>query len=374
MNYVLKKIGDIANTLTGYPFDSNLFNETEGFPIIRIRDLKSKGTKTLYKGDVINEFIINNGDFLIGMDGEFNLVEWNYGEALLNQRVCKLSIHDSNIDHKYVYYFLPKKLKEIEAVTPFVTVKHLSHKSILDIDIPLPPLPIQKRIAAILEKADAAREKRRQTIALTEQFLQSAFLDMFGDPVTNPKGWEEISIRDAGRIVTGTTPSSNNKGMFGGEIPFITPGDLESNDECKRFVTKEGADNSRVVREGTTFVCCIGATIGKVGRASVLSAFNQQINAIEWNNEFTDLFGEMLMRFMKPVIIQKGSNSTTLPILNKGNFERLDIIKPPLSLQQEFAALVEKVEVMRAKQRESERELEQLFGSLMQRAFSGELV
>lgn len=289
-------------------------------------------------------------------------------EFALGADGVKVLVPKKNLDAKFAYFYLRQiKLAGKEGY-------QRNFKYLKVVSIPLPPLPIQKRIAAILEKADAAREKRRQTIELTEKFLQSAFLEMFGDPVTNPKGWDKTTIKNAGTIQTGTTPSSNKDGMFGGEIPFITPGDLESNEPNKRFVTKEGSENSRTVRKGATFVCCIGATIGKVGRAKTISAFNQQINAIEWNDGFNDLFGEMLMRFMKQIIIQKGGNSTTLPILNKGNFEKLEIIKPPCAHQQKFAALVEKVEVMLTKQRASELELENLFQSLMQRAFKGELV
>ncbi|MBS4029139.1 MAG: restriction endonuclease subunit S [Ignavibacteriales bacterium] len=363
------KVGEVAEALTGFPFDSKLFNESDGFPLIRIRNLKEGKTDTLYNGKFDKFFVVKKGDLLIGMDGEFNLVEWKWEDALLNQRIMKLVAKEKLASKKYLKYALPNILKRIEDATPFVTVKHLSHKKVLDSSISLPNLQTQQKIASILEQADEARQKRKQANQLTEQFLQSAFIEMFGDPVRNEKKWEVIAIKESGNVLTGTTPPSKNAGMFGGKIPFITPGDLESEEPNKRFVTKEGLENSRTVREGAVFVCCIGATIGKVGRAKKLSAFNQQINSIEWNKNYNDLFGEMLMRFMKPIIVAKGGNSTTLPILNKGNFEKLTIIKPPLSLQQKFASLVERVENLRAKQRASETALENLFQSLMQKYF-----
>lgn len=112
--------------------------------------------------------------------------------------------------------------------------------------------------------------------------------------------------------------------MFNGEIPFITLGDLETEEPPKRYLTEKGAVNSRTVRQGTCFICCIGATIGKVKGDRSYSAFNQQINAIEWNYKiYNDLFDEALMRMLKPLIVSKGEGSTTLPILNKGDFEKL---------------------------------------------------
>ncbi len=111
--------------------------------------------------------------------------------ALLNQRVCKIDEISGDIDRGYLGRFLPVALKEIEDATPFVTVKHLSVKALNEIQIPLPPLAEQKRIAAILDAADNLRAKRRESLAELDTLLQSTFLDLFGDPVTNPMGWEE---------------------------------------------------------------------------------------------------------------------------------------------------------------------------------------
>src|SRR5262249_27465463 len=103
------------------------------------------------------------------------------GPALLNQRVCRLEPFNDKLNPNFLLYLLNRKLKEIEDSTPFATVKHLSTKTIYDIEVFLPPLPEQKRIAAILDKADAIRRKRREAMKLTDELLRSVFLDMFGD-------------------------------------------------------------------------------------------------------------------------------------------------------------------------------------------------
>ncbi|MDD4729728.1 MAG: N-6 DNA methylase, partial [Dysgonamonadaceae bacterium] len=130
--YSYAKVGDLCKILPGYPFDSKLFNDVLGTPVIRIRDIKPNATKTYYKGEVIPTHIINNGDLLIGMDGEFNTVLWNGGKSLLNQRVCKLHSF-SNVLKEYLYYIIQMPLKDIEASTYAVTVKHLSNKLIANI-------------------------------------------------------------------------------------------------------------------------------------------------------------------------------------------------------------------------------------------------
>jgi len=197
---------------------------------------------------------------------------------------------------------------------------------------------------------------------------------MFGDPVKNPKGWETQKIKSLGKVITGSTPSSSLNGMFGGTIPFITPGDLENdNEKPLRFVTEAGAIESRVVRKGSAMVCCIGATIGKMDIAKVKSAFNQQINSVEWYEIVNDVYGLYSLKFLKSEIVSK-AKSTTLPILKKSLFEEIKIPVPPLSLQQQFAEIVNKTEGLKEKQKQSEQELENLFQSLMQKAFNGELV
>jgi len=141
----------------------------------------------------------------------------------------------------------------------------------------------------LLDLADGLRAKRRAALAQLDTLLQSTFLDLFGDPVTNPKGWETSILKNIARIQTGSTPSSKKEGMFDGSVPFVTPGDLtDSWIETKRTLTEEGARNSRTVQRGATLICCIGATIGKMGKATSFSGFNQQINSIEWKASKVD--------------------------------------------------------------------------------------
>ena len=238
---------------------------------------------------------------------------------------------------------------------------------------PLLPLAEQKRIAGILDAADALRAKRRESLAQLDTFLQSTFLDMFGDPVTNPMGWKLNALDEVGEVQTGATPPSKLEGMFDGEVPFVTPSALrETWIESCRTVTEAGAGKSRTVRRGATLVCCIGATIGKMGKASDFSAFNQQINAVAWGDRVADDFGLEVMRFFKQQIATAGA-STTLPILKKSLFQRISVPVPPLAEQRRFAAIVESIEQQKATQRTHLAELDTLFASVQSRAFRGDL-
>jgi len=240
------------------------------------------------------------------------------------------------------------------------------------IKVPLPPLPEQRRIAAILDKADALRAKRRLSIAKLDQLLQSVFLEMFGDPTLNPKEWSVASLSEVAAIHTGKTPPSVLEGMFGGDIPFVTPGDLDTDlSSCERTVTAAGAGYTKVVRSGSALVGCIG-NIGKMAKASRASAFNQQINAVEWNNSVVDDdFGIAALAFTKSQMLAK-SSSTTLPILNKSAFSKVEIVLPPLELQRVFARKIGSVKVQKSAVEVQLLNLDLLFSALQQEVFQSE--
>ena len=242
MNF--QTLGDLVEITSGFAFKSAKFNSSGlGLPLIRIRDVLDGQSETYYDGDYDEAYLINKGDALIGMDGQFNLACWKGGDALLNQRVCKISSNDKSLDQRYLLNFLPIALKIIEDKTPFVTVKHLSVKDIKSIQVPLPPLTEQRHIAAILDKAEALRSKRREAIAKLDQLLQSVFLEMFGDPVTNPKKWPLQELGDLCDVRDGTHESP--KYVEDG-FPLVTSKNLKSGKvalEDVSYISKEDFDN-----------------------------------------------------------------------------------------------------------------------------------
>lgn len=162
--------------------------------------------------------------------------------------------------------------------------------------------------------------------------------------------------------------------MFGGNIPFVTPGDLGSGAESARFVTTDGAKKSRLVSAGSTLVCCIGATIGKMDQAVRDSAFNQQINAIEWGDSVRNDFGYYAIKALRDIIVFRGKGaSTTLPILKKSEFEKLEIKVADTSLQDRFSKRLAGVRLLQADGKEALVRADSLFTSLQHRAFRGEL-
>jgi len=191
-----KKLGDVLKVQNGFAFDSKGFNAARGLPLVRIRSLKlGAETETRFEGEYDNRYVVTAGDLLIGMDGEFGCYEWKGDSSLLNQRVCRLQDFSSVLIPKFVLYGVNDHLKAIEDVTGYTTVKHLSSKQILDIEFPVPPLPEQHRIVAILDEAfegiataKANAEKNLQNArALFESHLQSVFTQ-------RGEGWKPTTL------------------------------------------------------------------------------------------------------------------------------------------------------------------------------------
>ncbi|MBS3084276.1 restriction endonuclease subunit S [Candidatus Pacearchaeota archaeon] len=388
-------LSEFAKCLNGFAFKSEKFNdEKKGIPLIRIRNLFNGKSETYYSGEYVKEYLVNQGDFLIGMDGEFKIFEWKSEKALLNQRVSKLLFDKEKITPKYIFYLINQKLKEIEDKTPFVTVKHISSKQIESIKIPLPfrnghpDLETQKQIVSILEKAEQLKEKRKQAIKLLDEYVKSVFNEMFGDPSINPKKWSIKTIQEVALDKKG----SIRMGPFGSQLKkheLVTEGvkvlwienivGNKFNPGGTKYITEEKYEQLKgfTINKGNLLITMMG-TIGRVeivpdiGKAIISS----HLLKIEVNNKICDpIYLKKII--MSPFVqnqFKDASHGAIMSGLNGGIIKSTKIPLPPLPLQQTFASIVEHVEKLKEKQNKSLQEIEQLFNALMQKAFNGELV
>lgn len=384
----IERLGDHATFLSGFAFKSNLFNDQEnGMPIIRIRDVVRGRSETYYSGEFDDRYLVTKGDYLIGMDGEFNLARWNSEPALLNQRVCKIDSLSRDVDRGYLGRFLPAALKKIEDATPFVTVKHLSVKALNEIEIPFPPLAEQKRIAAILDKADAIRRKLQQTLRLSDDFLRSVFLDMFGDPVTNPKGWpveplsEGVESFDGGRNVTPIS-TDRSDGMRVLKVSAVTSGEF-LDQESKSFGEGYVVPADYIVKIGDLLISrantseLVGA-VAYVWHTSGRSMLPDKLWRFVWSKpaKIHPLFMLHMARsehFRKQLILRATGSSGSMKNIGKVKMLEIPIPLPPIALQNKFAAIVTKTQGKIQKSIALLQEAESLFSTLQQRAFRGEL-
>ena len=380
----IERLGDHVTFLSGFAFKSKLFNNAaDGLPVIRIRDVVRGHSETYYSGEYDERFLVSKGDYLIGMDGEFNLAKWKTESALLNQRVCKIDTISDQINREYLGRFLPAALKEIEDDTPFVTVKHLSVKKLNEIKIPLPPLSEQKRIAGILDAADALRAKRREALAQLDTLLQSTFLDLFGDPVTNPKGWEVTRLGDTAILENGDRSSKYPSGteILEEGILFLSTKNIKNSelilDTCQFISQQKFESLSRGKLQRYDLVITLRGTLGSCAIFDCdhnTGFINAQILILRSKETIHHVYLHNLI-ISAPICDHFAQLATGAAVkqLTGKQIGNLLIPLPPLSLQQRFTAIVEQVEVQKARMHAQLTELDTLFAALQQRAFNGEL-
>jgi type I restriction enzyme S subunit len=250
----------------------------------------------------------------------------------------------------------------------------ITRSSLSGVEIPLPPLSEQKRIADILDKADAIRRKRQEAVLIMDDLVESAFVEFFGHPLASCP-WPQKQIDDVGAVSTGNTPSTKNPEFFDGQVPWVRPTELGNwwpVSQTAKTLSESGLQVARSIRAGGTLVCCIGATLGKVGIVNRTSSFNQQINAVDFGEEVDDWYGMFCLRLMASRFIAEATH-TTLPILNKGDFSRQQMPVPPIKLQRRFGKLVDHLLEWRPALTAATEQAQGLFNSLVQRAFKGEL-
>ncbi|HEH6357112.1 UNVERIFIED_CONTAM: restriction endonuclease subunit S [Pseudomonas aeruginosa] len=246
-------------------------------------------------------------------------------------------------------------------------------------EIPLPPLPEQKRIAAILDKADAIRRKRQQAIQLADDFLRAVFLDMFGDPVTNPKGWNIRPIKEMAKVTTGNTPPRDKPEYYGDFIEWIKSDNINTPSDfltvATEYLSEAGCMVGRRVPAGSTLLTCIAGSFDCIGNSAYADrevSFNQQINALTPMPGVNGIFLYALSKYCKKAI-QAASTGGMKGMVSKGKLEEVRFICPPESMQQKFAEAFHRYQGLRKGMEHSQDGLSDEFSSISQKAFSGHL-
>ena len=371
-----KLLPEICKLQYGYAFDSAKFSDSQGIPLIRIRDVVRGYSETYTTERCSEEYIVNDGDMLIGMDGEFNIAHWKGGNAYLNQRVCRL-IPTDDVDPLYLFYYMPKALKSIEDKTPFVTVKHLSAKELNKIIVPLPTREEQHRIAASLRKVDELIALRKEQLAKLDQLVKSRFIELFGTYPSNPMGWECGTIRD---IVADVRYGSSRPAVDGGKYPYLRMnnitygGELDLTD-TKRIDVPENELDKCTVRRGdvlfnrTNSKELVGKTcVYNRDEMMVLAGFVIRVRVTERVlSEFlsaflnTDFSKQMLLGMCKAAIGQANINAQEM--------QNIGLYLPPIELQRQFVQFKEQTDKSKLAIQQSLDKLELLKKSLMQEYF-----
>ena len=276
------------------------------------------------------------------------------------------------LDPKFLYYFL----HSIE----LPNVGYSRHfKFLKETEIPLPPLPIQEKIAAILDKADELRRKDQELLKKYDELAQAIFIDMFGDPVKNEKGWEVKSGIECLKIVGGKAFKSSDYKKAG--VPLIRIGTVNKGyfDHSQVvFIAKSDNFSRYIINPGDLLMTLTG-TVGKddygnifmIGKQYDFYYLNQRVAKIV--SDFNKLF---LMYYFKQKTVKKELTGVSRGVrqanISNSDFFKLNVISPPIHLQEAFAKKIELINQIKAKI--NAEKSHELFQSLLQRAFEGELV
>jgi type I restriction enzyme, S subunit len=288
------------------------------------------------------------------------------------------------LDRNYLFHFLrtPDFTAKATQAAVGVNLPRLSPSLLSTFDIPLPPLSEQKRIAAILDKADDLRAKRRAAIAELDSLTQAIFLEMFGDPVTNPKGWPFKNINQTCDLIVDCVNRTAPVVDYPTPYKMIRTTNVKNGEvdlSETRYVTKDTFNiwNRRATPQSGDVLLTREAPVGEAGilRSSETVFLGQRLMLYRVNGHL--LIPEYLLYSFRGGFLQNqfnkhGSGSTVkhLPLPICRSFK---LLVPPISLQEEFSRQIKAIEQLKIINNANNSALDSLFSSLQQQAFSGEL-
>lgn len=279
--------------------------------------------------------------------------------------------HDVDIHYMYHYFqAIDWTIGTNKAVKGVTLNKIVLSEKVIE----LPPINIQHEIAERMDNLNAVTKNLQHQLTLLDELVKSRFIEMFGDPVTNPMGWERARLADKCEIVTGNTPSRKVKEYYGKDLEWIKSDNITEATtltEATEYLSDEGAKVGRTVETGSILMTCIAGSFRSIGNVAIVDrkvAFNQQINAIVPKKQNTYFMYEQF-RLSKDYICSN-INMALKGILSKGQLSEIEFVFPPLALQNEFAAFVEQADKSKLVLRQLLEKQQTLKAALMQEYFA----
>jgi type I restriction enzyme S subunit len=351
----------------GLPFYQGNADFGELYPIVRY--YCSKPTKIAFPNDI-----------LLSVRAPIGALNIANEKCCIGRGLAALTPGE-NLEMKYLYYILKDNHAELNAKGTGSTFKAINKSTLCDFKIPLPPIEIQQKIAKILDAAGDLLKLRKQQLAELDQLIQSVFYEMFGDPVTNEKGWDSIELNKLAEIVSGITKGRKIKEQELFTVPYMRVANVKdghidlteiktieaTQTEIERYSLKdkdvlmtEGGDPDKLGR-------------GAIWRADIKDCIHQNhIFRVRVEQEKIDsqYFSEYLkLPNAKQYFLRCAKQTTGIASINMRQLKLLPVLLPPIKMQIKFAAIVEKIEAEKALVQQSIDETQTLFDSLMSQYF-----
>lgn len=365
--WTIRRVGDLVTLVNGHPFPSESFGPSGDVPLVRIRDLAESSFETYVSGSVPPSVLLRNGDVVIGMDGDFNLVVWDRGKAALNQRLCLLRPR-AQVDMRFIAYALPSSLKIINDLTFATTVKHLSSADIMSERIALPPLEEQRRIADFLD-AETARIDQSTELATTGRSLldERRWATVHGLSTGSeireahrqvdlgwveqiPQSWPVVPLKYVASIGSGHTPSRTKPEYWENcSIPWISlfdVGRMRNVRQTELVTTQQKishmgmANSSACLHPAGTVVLSRTASVGFSTLMGVDMAVSQHFVTWTCGEDLLPLYLLMLLRSMRQYFesVQVGTTNVTVFM---PDLYAIKIPLPPIEVQRHIVERIQ---------------------------------
>lgn len=374
----VKKLKEVGEFINGKAFKPSDWKK-EGVPIVRIQNLNdSQKEYNYFQGECEEKYFLDNEDLLVSWSASLGVYRWNKGKALLNQHIFKVKPFEEIIDKNYLYYVLMTKINEMKTRVHGSTMKHITKGQFEKVEIPVPPISIQKKIVSILDKAERLKDERKIANEKSKKIIQSLFYEMFGDPILNDKNWEVSTLGQS--CESFQNGIGKNKEFYGKGTKVANIGDLYesarfeprkyslldvNSKEIELYKLKKGDllfVRSSVKKEGVAYCSMYDSNeICLFSSFMIKTHPKKNLNPL-WLSYF--LREDKIRKILVDV-----SNTGTITNISQPILKQIRILIPPLELQNEFINKVNKIEKIFTLQKDSTEEINNLFESLMQEVF-----
>lgn len=384
------------NALTGGPFGSDLtsvdYQDIPGVPVIRGSNMGGTSgyfidTNFVYVSERKAQTLARNsarkGDLIFTQRGTLGQVviipaDARHDRYIISQSQMKLTPNPERVHAKYLFHYFrsPTMLRGIESQTLATGVPHINLGILRRMNVLLPPLAEQRRIAEILDRAEALRAKRRAALALLDSLPQSIFFTLFGDPVINPRGWALQKFAELGELDRGVSKHRprNDPELLGGPYPLIQTGDVANSGGYIRSFENTYSDfglrQSRLWPKGTLCIT-IAANIAKTGILEFEACFPDSVVGFS-ADPCTTTFVRVWLSFLQQAL-EENAPTVAQKNINLAILRGLDVPVPPMSQREAFHLQVLRVRELRDAAQKQADVLDELFASLQHRAFNGTL-
>ena len=297
-------------------------------------------------------------------------------DHLYSTGFCAVRANDSIMLPELLYHLLASEqfLSQKDQNSSGATQKAITNAGLKKIAVNVPSLDEQRKLAAKLDCIEDMTAKRYEQLVYFDQLVKSRFIELFGDPKSNPKGYTKKQLGETCKVITGNTPSRAVAEYYGDHIEWIKTdnivGGLLNPTTATECLSEKGMTVSRTVESGAILMACIAGSVSSIGRVCVTNrkvAFNQQINAIV-PYDYNILFLYAMLQISKEYLVD-GINMALKGILSKSKLEEKTFFVPPIELQEQFAAFVKQTDKSKLAIQRSLDELETLKKALMQKYF-----